>query len=167
MGLGLGAAWLLPLALAAGSSDLPLPDLTLLPDQADIPFSEVQHQVRVQSRVIVRITPLSRSRDSALDRARVEAPRRRPGGAKDQCIPLADIAGVRLGEGRNLLLYLRNRRVVGTSFDRGCQVSNFYSGFYVERPQDGLLCAGREALHSRSGAECMLGSFHELVPDDE
>ncbi len=167
MGLGLasslGAYWLVPLAFASSSANVDLPE------QADIPFEMVQRQVetQVRQRVIIRITPLSRMTPPPAASAMVEPPRRPAAEAMERCIPIKDIAGVRLGQGRQLLLYMRDRRIVGTSLDRSCQVSSFYSGFYVERPEDGQLCAGREALHARSGADCMLGKFHEVQPGED
>ncbi|MBB3990780.1 hypothetical protein [Croceicoccus naphthovorans] len=162
MGLALGASLLFPLALASASADVPLPE------EAAVPFSDIQFQTRteVRQRVIVRITPLSRvSRPQVqADEEPIVVHSRRP---IEDCIPLSNIAGVRLGSGRNLLLYLRDKRVIGTKFDRTCQVSSFYSGFYVERSEDGLLCAGREALHARSGADCVLSSFHEVETDGD
>lgn len=172
MGLGTGAIWLMPLVLAGTSVDGPPADHALLPDsvdvarQADPPFRDIQFQVRgeVRQRVIVRITPLGRvAPPPVVSLPSDAAPRRRPGNAAAECIPIAGIAGVRIGDERNLLLYMHDRRVIGTQLERSCQVSSFYSGFYVERPADGLLCAGRERLHARSGADCLLGSFHEVV----
>jgi len=175
LGLAIGATWLLPLALTGAVGDLPASEQTVsdltLSAGADIPFAEIQFQTRIERRVIIRIAPLSpMAPPISLQQRKSEpsvAPRRRPGGSAQQCIAIADIAGVRLGEGRDLLLYMRDRRVIGTRLEPSCQVNGFYSGFYVERPDDGMLCAGREALHARSGGDCMLGSFHELEPDGD
>jgi hypothetical protein len=129
-------------------------------------FGPVQHQVRIERRVIVRITPFSARRASS--EMSIPAPQAAPRNftaateVKGGCIPLSEVAGVQLGEGRRLLLFMRDRRVITASFERSCPVQGFYSGFYVERPADGMLCAGRERLHARSGADCTLGSFAEL-----
>ncbi|MDR7103490.1 hypothetical protein [Croceicoccus sp. BE223] len=164
MGLGIGATWLVPLALAGASADLPAEPLQPLPVEIDLSIDQIQHQATVRQRVMIRITPLSRSSPPPVS---VPVPTHRPraeGEDMGQCIPLANVAGVKLGQGRNLLLILRNRRVISALLDRTCQVSSFYSGFYVERPADGMLCAGREALHARSGADCQFGSFRDVTP---
>lgn len=131
----------------------------------------VQHQVRVERRVIVRITPFSaRQGTSQMSVPDARADLRSTDTSspvRDGCLPLAEVTGVRLGEGRRLLLLMRDRRVITASFERSCPVQGFYSGFYVERPKDGLLCAGRERLHARSGAECMLGGFAEADRRDD
>ena len=133
-------------------------------------FAPVQHQLRVERRVIVRITPFSARRasdmpvPSATELARAESS---ASDVKGGCIPLGDVAGVRLAEGRRILLFMRDRSIVSASFERSCPVQAFYSGFYVERPKDGMLCAGRERLHARSGADCTLGGFSRLPPEEK
>ena len=131
----------------------------------------VQHQVRVERRVIVRITPFSTRQgtsqmpvpDAQADIRSVDT----SSPVRDGCLPLAEVTGVRLAADRRLLLLMRDRRVITASFERSCPVQGFYSGFYVERPKDGLLCAGRERLHARSGAECTLGGFAEPDRDGD
>ena len=44
-----------------------------------------------------------------------------------------------------------------------CPTLKFYTGFYLKRTADGLICAGRDALRSRSGARCDIVRFHTLV----
>lgn len=128
-------------------------------------FEAVQHQIRVERRVIVRITPFGArqvpSKMSAPDARPVTRSVDASGPVKDGCVPLSEVAGVRLADGRRLLLFMRDRTVISASFERSCPVQGFYSGFYVERPRDGLLCAGRERLHARSGTDCTLGGFSE------
>lgn len=165
MGLGIGATWLLPLALTGASVDVPVEALQVPPVELEDPsFAEIQRQTTVRQRVMIRITPLSRVAPPQASAAAAPERPRSEGSDTAQCVPIANVAGVRLGQGRNLLLIMRNRRVVSALLDRSCQVSSFYSGFYVERPADGMLCAGREALHARSGADCQLGAFRDVTP---
>lgn len=164
MGLGIGATWLVPLVLAGAGVDVPVEPLQPPPVDVGPAFEDIQFQTTVRQRVMIRITPLSRATPPPVA---VPAPNNRPRSEGDeigQCIPLANVAGVRLGQRRNLLLIMRDRRIVSALLDRTCQVSSFYSGFYVERPADGMLCAGREALHARSGTDCQFGSFRDVTP---
>lgn len=168
MGLGIGATWLLPLALTgAASSVLPVPPLAqpIVADSVETVFEDIQFQVQTRQRVMIRITPLSRVAPPPPVAVQKAEPQRKVTGETRQCIPLADVAGVKLGQGRTLHLYMRDKRVISTLLERSCQVSSFYSGFYVERPADGMLCAGREALHARSGADCQLSAFSEVDGD--
>lgn len=174
MGLAIGANWLLPLVLTGTGADAPAPEAPTEPAAAapvEAPvlapapaFEDIQYQVQVRQRVMIRITPLSRVAPPPPVAAQRAEPRRSVAAddAPRQCIPLGDVTGVKLGQGRTLLLYMRDRRVISTLLERSCQVSSFYSGFYVERPADGMLCAGREALHARSGADCQLSAFREV-----
>jgi len=45
-----------------------------------------------------------------------------------------------------------------------CPALGFYGGFYLRPAADGEICARREAIHTRSGSECEIGSFKKLVP---
>ena len=164
-----GLAFLAAIMLGHGAVPDDLPRVGATPDAGDITediLQPVQHQVRVERRVIVRITPFSARRAASemsiplpSEAVRAESA---ASDVKGGCIPLADVAGVRLSEQRRILLFLRDRSVVSASFERSCPVQAFYSGFYVERPRDGLLCSGRERLHARSGADCKLGGFSRL-----
>lgn len=169
MGLGIGVTWLLPLALTGAVSGVtPVPPLAppVMADSVDTVFDDIQFQVQTRQRVMIRITPLSRvAPPPPVTVQRADPPQRKATGETKQCIPLADVAGVKLGQGRTLHLYMRDKRVISTLLERSCQVSSFYSGFYVERPADGMLCAGREALHARSGADCQLSAFREVDDD--
>lgn len=169
-----GLAFLAAIMLGHGAVPGELSDADIAADPVDTfeeAFDLVQHQVRVERRVIVRITPFSARRAAsemsvppASEPARTEAT---ASDVKGGCIPLASVAGVRLAEGGRMLIFLRNRSVISASFQRSCPVQAFYSGFYVERPRDGLLCSGRERLHARSGADCTLGSFSRLPAEEK
>ena len=164
-----GLAFLAAIMLGYGAVPDDVPGSRMPPyagDSIKDLFQPVQYQVRVERRVIVRITPFSARRAASEMSAPLPSEAARTDTAasdvKGGCIPLADIAGVRLAEERRILLFLRDRSVVSASFERSCPVQAFYSGFYVERPGDGLLCSGRERLHARSGADCTLGGFSRL-----
>ena len=44
-------------------------------------------------------------------------------------------------------------------FAQSCPALNFYEGFYYRRAEVGRLCAGRDAVISRSGGECGIASI--------
>ena len=120
-------------------------------------------QVRIEQRVIVRITPRpadARRRLSA-DTAQVRLTSR----SADGCVPLDAIAGVSARQS-HLLLFLRDRRLLTARMEKSCSVEEFYSGFYLERPEDGQMCVDRDALQARSGARCTVAEFRQLVRTD-
>jgi hypothetical protein len=61
-----------------------------------------------------------------------------------------------------IVLMLRDRRQVVASLEKSCSARDFYVGFYAERSSDGMLCAGRDSIHSRAGATCMITRLQEM-----
>ena len=45
-----------------------------------------------------------------------------------------------------------------------CPALDFYSGVYLKRTADGMLCARRDVLRSRSGSVCEISGFKRLRP---
>lgn len=183
------AAYLLaPLALllapafsGTGDADLAVaPEAR--PDQARGPYSpfpegfrslDVQ-QVRIEQQVTIRISPravpmpmnpqafVSDSFEGGGD----DGPRwieRKFG----KCIAVSGIAGVQPGPSNRLILLLRDRRVISASLEKGCRSRDYYSGFLVAKNADGQLCTGRDDLLSRSGANCKVSGFKQLVQVDD
>jgi hypothetical protein len=125
----------------------------------------VQHQVRIEQRVIIRIAPSSpavrermlsalsrRSSQTAYEEQRLRG-----------CIAMDGIVGVQPAQENRLLLFMRDRRVLTAALDRACKAEDFYSGFYVERSEDGQLCSRRDELQSRAGASCRIAQLNRLV----
>lgn len=121
-------------------------------------------QVRIRQRVVIRISPSppdARERMSALQpRAANQSYREVP---HADCVNVEDIAGVQPTQDNRLLLFMRNRQVLAASLDRSCSARAFYSGFYVERSEDGRLCIARDQLQSRAGASCAVEELTQLV----
>jgi len=128
----------------------------------------VANQVRIEQRVILRISPHpGRLRQDFLaDLPRQSFPTRlveRPFG---KCLSVGDIVGV-ADRGTRLLMYMRNRQIISAELDNACSPRDFYLGFYVERTSDGKLCVGRDRLLSRAGAKCRISNFSRLVAVSE
>ncbi len=146
---------------AVGMQSLPAPFLvierTLRP--------QGQYQVRIEERVIIRIAPsppATRERMlSTLPRRSMES--RYQEVKLDSCVPIQSIAGVAPVQSNRLLLFMRDHRVLSAALDRACDAQAFYSGFYVERSSDGMLCSGRDLLQSRAGSSCEVAQFNRLV----
>lgn len=127
-----------------------------------------QAQVRIEQRVIIRINPrrpapMAPDMLNALPQAEI-APRlteRKFG----KCVPVKAIAGVQVDRDNRLLLFLRDRRIVAAHLEKTCSAQGFYSGFYVEPEDDGMICVGRDKLHSRSGTNCDIDKLREVVAD--
>lgn len=131
--------------------------------------SRTVNQHRVERRVTIRITPYRQSNRNSL---LAQLPRRGVTRAYEErkmssCVPVSGIAGVQTGTGNRLLLFLRDERIISLNLERGCEARDFYSGFYVERNEDGRLCVKRDQLQSRSGAKCEVERMRRLVLADD
>ena len=126
-------------------------------------------QVRIEQHIIWRITPMpgpTRDNLTALAPTAPPAPRLSERKMGD-CIATSAIAGGQPQRGSRLLLFLRDRRLVATDLEKACSARDFYSGFYVDKPNaDGRLCADRDRILARNGARCQISSFRLLVADD-
>lgn len=125
-------------------------------------------QVRIEQTLRIRISP---QRASQTTQARpdmlVGVPQRAIGSSFDErrigrCLSINSISGVQPNGGNDLILYLRDRRMVRAQLERSCRSREFYSGFYVAGG-DGRLCVDRDMLQSRSGSNCKLAEIRQLV----
>lgn len=134
---------------------------------------ESWNQVRIEQRLIIRIAPRMPGRDSFLPPPplpqivppQMVQPRFRER-KMAKCVAVGAIAGVQVISDQRLLLTMRDRRMIGANLDKACSARDFYSGFYVEQTGDGQLCAGRDTIHSRAGATCMINGLREMIPDE-
>lgn len=126
-------------------------------------------QVRIEQRVTIRITP--RPAPMPLAEAMFDENRSDEGGPPrfterklGKCVPVAGIAGVQPASPDRLLLIMRDQRLVTAQLGKGCRSRDYYSGFLVAKSADGMICTGRDALLSRSGANCQVHTFRQLIP---
>jgi hypothetical protein len=132
-----------------------------------LPFQpEPGWQVRIEQHMQIRITPRAQApmrRDMFFDFPdddfKVQYIEKKMG----KCLSIAGIAGVQPDRGNRLLLYMRDRRLVGAELERSCRARDFYSGFYLSRTDDGQLCVDRDTLLSRSGMNCKLTRIRQLI----
>lgn len=125
----------------------------------------VENQVRIEQRVIIRIAPSSeRVIRQSMARIAREADDYREERTAD-CVPIGSIAAVYPSRENRLLLLMRDRRVLSAALERACNAEDFYSGFYIERSEDGQLCSRRDRLQSRAGASCRVSHLSRLVAE--
>lgn len=123
-----------------------------------------QSQIRIERRVYVRIAPRSvAARRNMLAQLPVRSALRRFKEQKaEKCVAVEQIAGVETGSGNRLLLFLRDAEILSVNLEKACRARDFYSGFYVERNEDGKLCVQRDTLQSRNGARCDIARMMQL-----
>ncbi len=126
---------------------------------------QILSQVRIEQRVVVRISPqpMAVRQELAAQAFERELVNRYEERKIGKCLPLESIVAVQTGGANRLVLFLRDQRMVSLSLEKGCRARDFYSGFYVERHKDGRLCIERDQLQSRSGAICEIERLRQLV----
>lgn len=127
---------------------------------------EPWRQVRIERRVIIRISP---GRPDRRERMMAALPQQVGTGRfeevpHDDCVAIDSVAGVQPTQDNRLLLFMRDREVLAASLERSCSARAFYSGFYLERSEDGRLCIARDRLQSRAGASCRIEQLTRFVP---
>jgi hypothetical protein len=164
-------------AVEAPASGLALPADAVFPafDATDVSvFQQIaqsfqvqgQNQVRIEQRLTIRIAPQPAAPPQAnmmMDLPQRPLPPRMTERSMGRCLPITGIAGVQVGQGNRLILFMRDRRVISAALERACSARDYYSGFYIERNSDGQICVARDNLLSRSGANCKLTQLRQLV----
>ncbi len=145
-----------------GLDNIVTPPLRVLQDARR---SETLGQVTIRQRVIIRISPSS---PDARERMMASLPRRGDQSAFEEvdhadCVDVEDIVGVQPTQDNRLLFLMRDRQVLAATLDRSCTARAFYSGFYVERSEDGRLCIARDQLQSRAGVSCQVADLTRFV----
>ncbi len=119
-------------------------------------------QLTFHQRIVIRVPRLPDPRDtppplSTSDSSRV----REKKGPKCVAIPLIEGASVTHSDSVDLVT--TDGDILRAHLDNRCPAIDFYQGFYLRRTADGQLCAGRDALRARSGGECRIKSFKQLM----
>ncbi|QYU69170.1 hypothetical protein J4558_03235 [Leptolyngbya sp. 15MV] len=153
-------------AVSIARSELDAPGWQAVEAVTGIPL---QHQVRIERRMTIRISPISPTTRENLvaEFARPHSEPRYLERRMGKCVPLRSITAAQTAPGNRLMLYMRDQRIVSASLEKSCRAQDFYSGFYVEPSRDGMLCVDRDKLQARTGAKCEVSRLRELVPFDD
>ena len=111
-------------------------------------------QLILRERVIVRVPATTRTPPIVRWRQR-RGPR---------CVPADNLAGAAVMAPDSIDLLARGGRRVRAQLEDACPALDYYSGFYLTPSVDRQLCAGRDAIHARSGGACQIKRFRLLVP---
>lgn len=116
--------------------------------------------------------PTERSEVRARERAMMRVPMRHGPPASPikwrerrgpRCLSLEDIRGASVGDPGTVDMILRGGKRVRARLERACPALDYYSGFYLRSGAgDRMICAGRDAVHARSGGECEIERFRRL-----
>jgi hypothetical protein len=122
-------------------------------------------QLTIEQRVIIRV-PMARGAERARRKAPAPPPVEWEEKKGPKCVAVRSIRSATITVPNGVDLVLADNHRYRARLERGCRSESFYSGFYVEPPDDGSLCAGRDELQARSGFACEIDSFKRLVEAD-
>ncbi len=80
-----------------------------------------------------------------------------------RCIPAARILAATFPSQNSVDLIMRDRTRMRARLERRCAALDFYRSFYLALTPDGLVCADRDSIRSRSGGECQIDQFRTLM----
>lgn len=140
----------------------PLAVATPLLGGADWPESRVQYaQLTIHERLIIRIPRVSQRDAKASYTSPSPIEWKEKSGPK--CIPTQQLTGAQVGRDGEVDLIVGGISRIRAKLDDDCPTLSFYSGFYLKQNADGMMCARRDAIRSRSGARCEIERFRVLV----
>lgn len=87
-----------------------------------------------------------------------------PLAGRSRCVAMNGVAGAVVFGDHAVELSMKNGAHWRLYFAQQCPTLSFYAGFYYRRAEAGQLCAGRDAIISRSGGECTIASIVPTAP---
>ena len=115
----------------------------------------------VHQQIIIRVQPGPRTGNRAGPARRTIAWQEERG---PRCVPARQIVHAdQLGQ-ESIDLVLRDSTRVRARLERRCPALDYYYGFYVSPNPDGMICADRDAIRTRSGVSCGIDNFRILRP---
>lgn len=124
-------------------------------------------QMTIERRIIIRVPMMNRPPPPP-----VEMQERASGPAEDmewvehkgpKCVKIRQLRAASITTSRGVDLMLDDRSRLRARLGRGCGPEDLYSGFYIRPSDDGALCAGRDRVLARSGADCEITDLKKLV----
>jgi hypothetical protein len=80
-----------------------------------------------------------------------------------KCVALGEIAGATITAPNSLDLMVEDDNRIRAKLDKDCPSLDYYAGVYLKATPDGMLCADRDAVRTRSGGSCGIDEFKRLV----
>ena len=117
-------------------------------------------QVIISEQILIRVP----ARPSAAPEA-VTAPVDWKESRGPKCVPMRSIAGAGLVGPNSVDFILRDRSRVRAKLEKSCPALDYYYGFYMRVPEDGQICADRDAVRSRMGGQCEIEKFRTLTAE--
>ena len=128
-------------------------------DQARVPVPG--QGTTVHQQIIIRVSPIPRGGNRIATNRRDIAWQEERG---PRCIPTRAILGAAQIGQENIDLVLRDATRVRAQLARRCPAIDYYFGVYVRPNPDGMICANRDEIRTRTGTSCGIDRFMVLRP---
>ncbi|OWK31347.1 hypothetical protein [Sphingomonas dokdonensis] len=137
---------ILPLLLAA--------PLMISASEPAVRFAQMSYRERIVIRIPRLPSPRLSRAQPTIDWEEKKAPK---------CVPANVLASAVVSPQGDVDLVATDGRRLRAKLDDDCPSLNFYRGFYLKRSKDGMICAKRDALRTRSGGYCKIARFRTLI----
>ncbi|WNO53197.1 hypothetical protein [Stakelama saccharophila] len=131
------------------------------------PFAQAVPQVReritIHQRIIVRLPRMGAH--PASSRASPHRPVHWTERDADRCFAVDRFVGANIARRDSIDLLLDDGGRLRARLEERCPALGFYRGLYMKAGTDGMICARRDSIRSRSGNSCAIENFSRLVPE--
>jgi len=114
-------------------------------------------QLTIHQRIVIRIPRLDAPPPMPMPELTRWAEKKGP-----KCVPMDTLGAAVVTSADSIDLLTTDGERLRARLDDDCPALDFYSGVYLKRTADGLLCAKRDVLRSRSGSACEIAAFRRL-----
>ncbi|MGH6614270.1 hypothetical protein [Sphingomonas sp.] len=119
-------------------------------------------QLTIRQRIIIRVPRPPVGPPPMADIVIPDSPRRMAEKNGPKCIPVQNLAGSAEARKDSVDLMMADGSRMRAKLDHDCPALDFYAGFYIKKTPDGMICAERDIIRSRSGRACPISSFKRL-----
>lgn len=114
-------------------------------------------QLTFRQRIVIRIPRLEAPPPPPLPRPLRLIEKKGP-----KCVPMETLGAAVVTSADSIDLLTTEGERLRAHLGDDCPSLDFYSGLYLKRTADGMLCAKRDVLRSRSGGACAITGFKRL-----
>ncbi|CAN5492317.1 hypothetical protein BH09PSE4_BH09PSE4_09390 [soil metagenome] len=121
-------------------------------------------QITIHERIIVRVPTIPVGRQPMSGNPLPPSPATYAEKKGPKCVAVKALAGAAITRTDSVDFVLTGGKRMRAKLGDDCPALDFYSGFYLKPSADGMICADRDSVRSRSGDQCPIDAFKTLVP---
>ncbi len=114
-------------------------------------------QLSIHQRIIIRVPRMPRSEATNTVKPVIWKEHKGP-----KCVAPAHVIGATVTTPTDVDLWQDDGTRLRAKLEGDCDALTYYTGFYIRPGTDGLVCAKRDPIRTRSGGRCMIARFRAL-----